>query len=176
MADSVNPEHSPAPVIHSMNSSRLNISKMLIAFAIATVIAVGLGVGLGVGLHKLQGRSTSSPKPLTTQVLTNASTASTISGPMTSPTAPVPLLKHRLLDNTSIAATAFNNGNRWIFFQDVTGVVRHATFSTKAGFWQLSAKTGDIDGAKNNTPLAAINLDRTSDVKIRNLSGPWLIH
>ena len=122
------------------------------------LVVTGLGLGLGLGLT--QGKSNHPLEPLTTlrpQTTSYVPTSSSLYSSRASET-PLPVLKQRILDDTSIGAVALPNGNRWLFFQDITGAIRHATFSAKAGVWQSSIKLEIISDAKNHTPLAVTNI------------------
>ena len=76
----------------------------------------------------------------------------------------VPISKHAVLSDTSIAALTLPNGDRWIFFQERSGIIRLAIYSTGANVWAATNTTSFqvADDARNNTPLAAISyLDTT---------------
>lgn len=62
------------------------------------------------------------------------------------------------MDNTSIAATTLSNGNRHVYFQENTGALRRAIFSSQAGVWQPFADVAQIASRpENKTPLAVVH-------------------
>ena len=70
----------------------------------------------------------------------------------------VPSSKHAVLSDTSIAAVTLPNGDRQVFFQERSGIIRQAVYSTGAKVWAAGNTTSFqvADDARNNTPLAAI--------------------
>ena len=72
------------------------------------------------------------------------------SGPSTAPV----LTNKRILDDTSIAALSLPNGERRLFFQDLSGVIRQAFYSTASRQWRADVNYLVVSDAKNHTPLA----------------------
>ena len=80
----------------------------------------------------------------------------------------MPSSKHAILGDTSIAAVTLSNGDRRIFFQERSGIIRQAKYSASAKVWVAETTTNFqvADDARNNTPLAAISysIDGFEDV------------
>ena len=88
----------------------------------------------------------------------------------------VPPSKHAVLSDTSIAAITLPNGDRRVFFQERSGIVRQAIYSASAKVWAAENTTNFqvADDARNNTPLAAINYsDSTHGDVSKFLNGKW---
>ena len=68
------------------------------------------------------------------------------------------LTEKRILDDTSIAALALPNGDRRVFFQDLSGVIRQAFFSATTGEWRADVNYLVASDAKNHTPIAVVNV------------------
>ena len=65
-----------------------------------------------------------------------------------------------ILNDTSLAALILSNGDRQLFFQDITGLIRRAVRTVSNGQWNtspsLNISTDPSEGVpapKNNTPL-----------------------
>lgn len=68
-----------------------------------------------------------------------------------------------ILNDTSLAALSLANGDRQLFFQDNTGLIRRAIRTASNGQWSTSPSLSVNDtNAKNNTPLA-VNVPFGSD-------------
>lgn len=63
--------------------------------------------------------------------------------------------RNSILDDTSIAALALPNGDRRLFFQDVSGVIRQAFGSSSSEEWRADISYVVALNAKNHTPIAA---------------------
>ena len=86
---------------------------------------------------------------------------------ISSPPAPhndsfIPAAQH-ILNDTSLAALILWNGDRQLFFQDVTGLIRWAIRVASNGQWDTSPSfklstgpSGGLPVPKNNTPLTCI--------------------
>ena len=57
-----------------------------------------------------------------------------------------------------MAAITLPNGNREVYFQENTGALRRAVYSSQANLWHTSTDESFPVNARNNTPLAAVNL------------------
>ena len=64
-------------------------------------------------------------------------------------------LSNAIYLNTSLAAITLTNGDRRVYFQDVTGRIREAQFSTNTKTWNTAADFVVSDNAVNGTRLAA---------------------
>ena len=64
---------------------------------------------------------------------------------------------HGILDDSSFAAVTAAGGNRYVFFQDINGSLRQASYSPTTLSWTAGMDLiipGSID-ARNHTPLSA---------------------
>ena len=117
------------------------------------VVAIALGVGLGIGLKRDPASSPSDSTASSPLV----SPLPTISSPSATST---PTLKHGILNDTSLAAVTSLDGNRHVIFQDFNGSLRHTVYDQAPSSWINEAdfvSAGSIP--RNNTPLAAININ-----------------
>lgn len=64
--------------------------------------------------------------------------------------------QHSVMDNTSITVVTLPNSNRQVYFQERTGALRRAVYSSQARVWQASADVRLNPGIKTNTPLAGV--------------------
>ncbi|KAI4260656.1 MAG: hypothetical protein L6R42_003971 [Xanthoria sp. 1 TBL-2021] len=104
--------------------------------------ALGIGLGLGLPRHRRGG-----PDDV-------ANTTGSDQGGKKLP--------HSLIDDTAIGAITCSNGNRQVFFQEESGRLRRALYSSQAGVWQTSTGSqiapqpwgNETLEAKNATPLA----------------------
>ena len=99
-------------------------------------------------------------------------TSSLSSSPSTSP-----LTDKQILDDTSVAALALPNGDRRLFFQDLSGLIRQASHSSSSGEWRADTNYVVASNARTHTPIAAINLpSRNNSITGKNgtafLSSP----
>ena len=90
--------------------------------------------------------SSSSSSPTPTPSLTRSS-SSTTSTPL--------LTNERILDDTSIAAVNLSNGNRRLFFQDHSGDIRQASYTSSSKNWRAEIEPVVASDAKNYTPISA---------------------
>lgn len=63
-----------------------------------------------------------------------------------------------VLDDTFLAAMLSSNGNRYIFFQDGRGLIRHAVLAASTGQWITSPRYHVTPDARDHTPLAAASI------------------
>ena len=78
------------------------------------------------------------------------------------------------MDNTTLAAIEFPNGQRRVFFQDRMGVVNQGLYTPTAEKWDIgTAGTSNVtgDNARNNTPLAAVFFTDLMASDESNVSG-----
>lgn len=64
-----------------------------------------------------------------------------------------------ILNDTSLAAVSLSNGDRHVFFQDNTGLVRRAVLTGSPGKWSTTLDLNITSNAKISTPLAATTID-----------------
>lgn len=60
------------------------------------------------------------------------------------------------MNNTSFTALAFQDGERFVYFQEATRAFRRATFDPTSKVWGVSTDTRLDSNAKDNTPLAGV--------------------
>ncbi|MCJ1471659.1 hypothetical protein MMC13_000299 [Lambiella insularis] len=119
-----------------------------------SIILVGIGVGLGVGLTV--GRKSSAPASAPGS--SSGSGSGLDSGsysygvPYVSSAHPA---KSSLQANTSLAAVTCDNGDRWVFLQDINGQIRGAQYSSSAGSWSVSSNAYNFAIPAPGTGLAA---------------------
>ena len=89
------------------------------------------------------------------------------------------LTDRRILDDTSMAALVLPNGDRRLFFQDLSGVIRQAFYSAASRQWRADVKYIVASNAKNHTPIAVVvaptkslNSTRDPSVALGNVSEP----
>lgn len=66
----------------------------------------------------------------------------------------IPPPKQFILNDTSLAAVSEVSGNRYLFLQDPTGLIRGVVRTDNQ--WSTSLNLGINSNAKNHTPLAAV--------------------
>ena len=62
---------------------------------------------------------------------------------------------HRILRNTSVAATSCISDDRYVFFQDITGAIRGVQYSASTLKWNLMPEALNFTNAKAGTALGA---------------------
>ena len=72
---------------------------------------------------------------------------------------PVAPTKQFILNDTSLAITSDINGDRYLFFQDTTGLIRGMIYNSNLDTWRASLNIGTNSSAKSYTPLAATTLN-----------------
>ena len=77
---------------------------------------------------------------------------STLSSPLSPPSAPS---EHEILDGSSLASVIDSNNDRHVFFQEKTGIIRHAWFISSLNSWQTSRSLVVASDARNYTPMSA---------------------
>ncbi len=77
--------------------------------------------------------------------------------------------QHSVMDNTSITVVTLPNSNRQVYFQEMTGALRRAVYSSQDRVWQASADVRLNPGIKKNTPLAGV-VDLGDDKSPANVS------
>ncbi|KAL8871332.1 MAG: hypothetical protein Q9174_002813 [Haloplaca sp. 1 TL-2023] len=65
-----------------------------------------------------------------------------------------------------------DNGDREVFFQEASGALQRALYSSRSDSWRTSVDSVLVSGAKNNTPLAVSNVQPLPDGQrgVRSLS------
>ncbi|MCJ1435908.1 hypothetical protein MMC27_005284 [Xylographa pallens] len=118
---------------------------------VALTFAAIIGGSIGGVLSKRP--SSTSPSPTASQASSSQPPTSSATG------SSVP---HTILRNTSIASTTCPNGDRWIFFQDISGSIRQAQYPSDVATWRV-ASNGTIPSIpRAGTPLSATCVEVTS--------------
>ena len=63
-----------------------------------------------------------------------------------------------ILDDTSLTALELPNGDRRLFFQEFSGTIRQAFYSSATKEWKADVNYIVASDAKNHTPLAVVNV------------------
>ncbi|KAL8895324.1 MAG: hypothetical protein Q9207_008217, partial [Kuettlingeria erythrocarpa] len=140
-------EHiSDLPPGEATRVDKLRRKVVLLVFLFLVLIAVGLGIGLSFGWRRRgdDGSKASSNSSDAANVTLTQSPATNLDK------------HHSVMDNTSITVVTLPNSNRQIYFQERTGALRRAVYSSQARVWQASADVRFNPGTKNNTPLAGV--------------------
>ena len=107
------------------------------------VIAISIGIGIKFGLQRSS---------------------------LEVPSSTSPVLKHGALNDTSFAAASASNGDRHVFFQDINGTLRHATYIDSFSTWLESVDyIPTVRQPRNRTPLSAIEVMQSPDPDYFNL-------
>ncbi|MCJ1263818.1 hypothetical protein MMC22_003688 [Lobaria immixta] len=114
----------------------------LIAIIVIVAAAIGGGVGGTRGKSKRQPASaaTTSPPAHNSSIPSDSSTT--------------PALSPTILSNASIAATICPNGDRYVFFQDIKGILRVAQWSSTSD-WAVRSNDTIPSNARSGTSLSA---------------------
>lgn len=81
----------------------------------------------------------------------------------------IPLLTDkRIVDDTSIAVLTLPNGDRHLFFQEHSGLIRQAYYSSTSREWRADSSNVVAANAKNHTPLAAVHSPAIDDTFSNN--------
>ncbi|KAL9593956.1 MAG: hypothetical protein Q9219_007294 [cf. Caloplaca sp. 3 TL-2023] len=125
---------------------------------VAVVIGVAIGIGVGVGLKR--GKTTGGPSTVITDTST---TGAALSSQTLSPFTMTP---KAIMNDTSLAAVELANGDRRLFFQEASGLIRQVTFSSSSRQWIADPGYVVASDAKNHTPIAAITTPQKGDTLI----------
>ncbi|MCJ1322270.1 hypothetical protein MMC15_007618 [Xylographa vitiligo] len=129
-----------------------------IALAVVAIVLVAAGVGLGVGLTI--GRNSRASSSASASGSTSGSDPGSGSGsgsgsygvPYVSPTNAA---KSSIQVNTSLAAVTCDNGDRWVFLQDIKGQIRGAQRSSSSASWSISSNAYNFGTPAPGTGMAA---------------------
>lgn len=69
-----------------------------------------------------------------------------------------PLTDKQILNDTSLATVILSNGDRRLFFQDVSGSIRQAFYSPGTQQWRAEVGYVVALDARNHTPIAVIDI------------------
>ncbi|MCJ1403625.1 hypothetical protein MMC11_006848 [Xylographa trunciseda] len=129
-----------------------------IALALVAFVLVAAGVGLGVGLTVGRKSSVSSPASASgsTSGSDPGSGSSSGSGSYGVPyISPTNAAKSSIQVNTSLAAVTCDNGDRWVFLQDINGQIRAAQRSSSSASWSVSSNAYSFGTPAPGTGVAA---------------------
>ncbi|MCJ1451780.1 hypothetical protein MMC28_002120 [Mycoblastus sanguinarius] len=119
-------------------------SWIVIAFVVAAAIALGTGLGIWHNReHSSHHVSTTSPSAPPNPNTTTLNTTNPSIAPA-----------QYILNDTSLEAAILPNGDRHLFFQDSTGLIRRAIRSASTNSWNTGLHLSISSNAKNYTPLA----------------------
>ena len=145
------------------NASKPMMGLIRIIAALAVVaVAIGVGVGIGVGIWHTRRFSPSTSK-YDILIGLHLSLTHFASPPVASPSvsnSPTPRIStnvstaQTILNDTSLAAVILANGDRQLYFQDNTGLIRYAVRTASTNQWDTSPHLSFNSSAKNHTPLA----------------------
>ena len=90
--------------------------------------------------------------------------------PSLAPSASWLLSRDSILDDTSIAALVLPNGDRRLFFQDRSGVIRQAFGSSSSEEWRADISYIVASNARNHTPIATALLSYGYYIDINNVT------
>lgn len=68
---------------------------------------------------------------------------------------------HGLLNDTSVAVVALDKGDKRLFFQESSGSIREALYTSSTGQWVADVNSVIASDAKKATPLAAFGVNNT---------------
>ena len=123
---------------------------MILSIMAIVAVAIGVGVGVGVGTRHGNAESVTSTSSSTIAQST-ATTSTTVAGAL--PT----LLKHGVVNDSSLAAVITSDGVRHVFFQDTNGTIRQATRAvSSSSIWGSPLNVAVASDARRYTPMSAI--------------------
>lgn len=68
---------------------------------------------------------------------------------------------HGLLNDTPVAVVALDKGDKRLFFQESSGSIREALYTSSTGQWVADVNNVVASDAKKATPLAAFGVNNT---------------
>ncbi len=124
---------------------------------LAATIAIGLGTGIGIWRRRskhISDKSSSTVRyGIRNDLITSLAYFNSSPSPQNHTIAPA---AQYILNDTSLAAVSLANGDRHLFFQDNTGLIRRAIRTASNGQWSTSSYLNASSNAKQHTPPAAI--------------------
>lgn len=160
-------EESTKERVPSLPSIRFALKWPWMVMALLIAAAIAVGVGIGIWRHRehsshelLPSSNKSSPNircgvcPDPNLFLAYLCSSPTSHNHSITPTAEL------ILNDTSLAAVADSDGNRYLFFQDPTGLIRGVIRTDNQ--WSTNLNLGASANAKNYTPLAVIGANDSS--------------
>ncbi|MCJ1242397.1 hypothetical protein MMC14_010405 [Varicellaria rhodocarpa] len=116
---------------------------VIITVAIVLILAA-VGICVGLTLRRRSGTSKSSSVH-----------SPTSSGPSGNSTSNQPPVRATIASNTSVAAASCDNGDRWVFLQDVVGNIRGAHFTFSTSRWTVASDALNFATPQLQTGLGA---------------------
>lgn len=154
------------------SSHHWSLRVMIIVTAVLATVIVGVAVGTGVGVGLPRRDSSTGPAPGAASTVTKTASAKyVLCDPQSTihiqlmprkshsvrPTGGSLLTNRRILDDTSMAALSLPGGDRRLFFQDQSGIIRQAFYSSASRQWRADINYLVASDAKNHTPMAVAN-------------------
>ena len=143
--------------------SKTCVLVLLGLLVLVAVLAVGLSVGLTKRLDSSDNSSENTPSSASDNGSNSASRTTHVpsSTSITTPTGTPAALQHGILDDSSFAAMAMTNNDRYIFFQDQNGTVRQAIYAQSSSAWVTNIDLVVATNARNHTPMATALISDT---------------
>ena len=142
-------------------------------------LAVGTGAGIGLSKHKSSGSSSETAARTGSAryvgwfpMFAKYENAEPVNLDSPTPNNLPVLTDKRILDDTSMAALSLPNGDRRLFFQDLSGDIRQAFYSADSSQWRADIKNIVASDAKNHTPIAVVEPPTMSE---NSTSGPFSV-
>ncbi|MCJ1261726.1 hypothetical protein MMC22_001592, partial [Lobaria immixta] len=144
------------------------LSKRIVIITLVSIAVVAAAIGVGIYFGRRAEAHTSSSKEFSvTSQKFNATSqdfnATSQGSNATFPPSNAPLAKHGILNDSSLAALSLPNGDRRLFYQEPNGRIKQAAYSSSSKEWPSTSISVVASDARNNTPLAAMNLVSTGD-------------
>ena len=154
-------EESTKELVLSLPSIKIALKWPLIVTALLLTAAIAVGVAIGIwrhrehSSHKSFPASNKSPSNIRCDVGPDPVLFSAyLRSPLTSHYNSSTPTTRFILDDTSLAAISSSDGNRYLFFQDPTGLIRSVVRTNNQ--WSTTLNLAPGLNAKNYTPLAAL--------------------
>ena len=155
-------------LVLSLPSIKIALKWPLIVMALLVTAAIAVGVAIGVWRHREHSSDKSfpalnkSPPNIRCDVgLDPVLFSAYLCSPLTSHYNSSTPTTQYILDDTSLAAISSSDGNRYLFFQDPTGLIRTVVRTNNQ--WSTNLNPATSLNAKNYTPLAAMAANSSSD-------------
>ena len=71
--------------------------------------------------------------------------------------------EHGLMDSTSLSIVTTSSGDKHLFFQDASGMIRQAFYQASPRSWSASASSILATNVRNNAPISASTFDGLYD-------------
>lgn len=161
-----NNEKSTRQRVFSLRIVKSSLKRPLIVTALVVAAAIAIAIGVGIwSRHK------HSSHILSTTIRCGFIEIRFILAHFSS--SPAPPAAQFILNDTSLAAVSLPGGDRYVFFQDTTGLIRSLIYTQSNNQWSTSPSLNPSFKAKMHTPLAAnipvyFTLDSGQEVLIKS--------